>query len=84
MLAQLIGENGQYLDCVVVPRFQVDIAIRAVPLNRLQHQITAQVPGIQPRQRDPIAIAGQGRNLSVIRLVSRSVNSFPSDRAKST
>ena len=68
MLAQLIGENGQYLDCVVVSRLQVDVAIRAVPLDRLQHQIAAQIPRVQSRQRDTVAIAGQGRNLSVVRL----------------
>ena len=47
---------------------EIDVGVSAEALDALQHQVPAQVPGVEAGEGNPIPVPGEGGNLGIVGL----------------
>ena len=62
LLGWCLIENGKKLACIWRVCFQIDDGIRAVTFNGVDFEVAMKVSCVKPRQRETIAVTGEGRH----------------------
>ena len=62
LLGRCLIENGKKLACIWGVCFQIDDGVRPIAFYGVDFEVTMKVSSVKPRQRETIAVTGEGRH----------------------